>query len=61
MTYSKGVYKFESLTEEWVVFRWMWACLTDTSLLGRIVLTWRIWMKCPPERYFESSTKASKT
>ena len=51
MDYQRGVYHFKG-GEDHIAFRWMWTCLTDTSLWGRIVLTWRIWTKQPPDRYF---------
>ena len=51
-----GYYHFSG-DEEDVAFRWMWECLLDTSLWGKIKLTWHIWRGRPPQRYFDDLTK----
>jgi len=53
MKYSRGSFFFENGLEEEIAYYWMWTCLTDTSLWGRIVLIWRIIRQVPPPRFFE--------
>lgn len=54
MKYYKnyGIFRFKG-SEDDDAFIYIWTCLLDTSFWGRIELTWRIWTKRPPKRYWE--------
>ena len=53
MTYSRGTFQFSSGLEEETAYRWLWTCLLDTSLLGRMELVCRILFFRPPRRFME--------
>ena len=50
--HSTGVFYFDG-EEEDIAFRWMWTCLCDLTLKGKIEVLWRILKRQPPKRFFD--------